>query len=94
MGGTSNFFRSILSQNIAYAVTATETISQIADCLGVSPVYIESEAEFFEEYGFLIKNEDKYLANLLIENPPRILPGCRKKCIPKRQFANELMMRL
>ncbi|HHU29687.1 MAG TPA: sigma-70 family RNA polymerase sigma factor [Firmicutes bacterium] len=70
MGSTANFFRSALSQNIAYCVyRQPKTINEIADCLGVSPVYIESEAEFLEEYGYLIKKGNKYLANLLIDEP-------------------------
>ena len=68
MGGTSNFFRSTLSQNIAYCVWKQgKTINEIADCLGVSPVYIESEVEFLEEYGFLLKQGKKYLVNILID---------------------------
>lgn len=70
MGGTANFFRSTLSQNIAYSVYREgKTIAEIADCLGVSPVYVESEAEFLEEYGFLVKKGDRYLANLIIDEP-------------------------
>ena len=68
MGGTNNFLRSTLSQNISYAVYyEAKTITQIADDLGVSPVYIESEAEFLEEYGFLTKTKNKYLTNFIIE---------------------------
>lgn len=68
-GGTANFFRSRLSQNVAYCVyREAKSVNEIADCLGVSPVYVESEAEFLEEYGFLIKQGDKYLANLLIDD--------------------------
>lgn len=68
MGGTQNFLRSALSQNIAYSVwRQAKTINQIADDLGVSPVYIESDAEFLEEYGFLTKQGNKYLANFLID---------------------------
>lgn len=70
MGGTSEFFRSILSQNIAYCTYHEgKTINEIAECLGVSPVYVESEAEFLEEYGFLIKKEDKYITNMIIDEP-------------------------
>ena len=70
MGSTANFFRSTLSQNIAYCVwKESKTINEIVDCLGVSPVYVESEAEFLKEYGFLIKQGKKYLANLLIDEP-------------------------
>jgi RNA polymerase sigma factor (sigma-70 family) len=70
MGGAKNFLRSTLSQNIAYAVWKEgKTINEIADCLGVSPVYVESEADFLEKYGFLIKKGDKYLTNFLIDEP-------------------------
>lgn len=69
MGGTSSFFRSTLSQNISWAVyREARSINEIADILGVSPVYIESEVEFLEEYGFLLKQPgEKYLANILID---------------------------
>lgn len=70
MGATANFFRSTLSQNIAYCVWREgKTINEIADCLGVSPVYVESEVQFLEEYGFLIKKSNKYLSNVLIDGP-------------------------
>lgn len=68
MGGISNFFRSTLSQNIAYCVWKEgKTINEIADCLGVSPVYVETEVEFLEEYGFLLKQGKKYLSNMIID---------------------------
>lgn len=45
------FFRSTLSQNICYCVrNKAKTINEITEELGVSPVYVESEAEFLEEY--------------------------------------------
>jgi len=64
------FFRSALSQNIAYCVRRREkTINEIADDLGVSPVYVESEVEYLEEYGFLLKRGEKYIVNFLIYEP-------------------------
>lgn len=64
------FFRSTLSQNICYCVRNTaKTINEIADDLGVSPVYVESEAEFLAEYGFLQVQKDKYIVNFLISEP-------------------------
>ncbi len=69
-GMNSNFFRSALSQNIEYAVwKSPKTVNEIADLLGVSPVYVESEAEYLEEYGFLTKRGEKYLCNILLEEP-------------------------
>lgn len=67
-GANSNFFRSALSQNIVYAVWKEDkTINEIADSLGVSPVYVESEAEYLAEYGFLIENKGKYRCNILLD---------------------------
>ena len=70
MGGNDRFFRSILSQNIAYSVyREPKSVREIAKDLGVSPVYVEGEADFLEEYGFLIRRGDRYSANILIEEP-------------------------
>ena len=61
------FFRSALSQNICYCVRNTaKTVNEIADDLGVSPVYVETEVEFLEEYGFLMAQKDKYIAGFII----------------------------
>ncbi|MGL5750981.1 MAG: RNA polymerase sigma factor, partial [Paraclostridium sp.] len=68
-GGTSKFFKSTLAQNIVYCVYKEgKTINEIADLLGVSPVYIESEVEYLEEYSFLIKLPgNKYISNMIID---------------------------
>lgn len=64
------FFRSTLSQNICYCVrNKAKSINEIADDLGVSPVYVESEVEFLEEYGFLQEKKDKYIVNFIISTP-------------------------
>ena len=61
------FFRSTLSQNICYCVRNTaKTVNELADDLGVSPVYVETEVEFLEEYGFLQAQKDKYIVNFII----------------------------
>lgn len=67
-GGAANFFHSALSQNIAFCVyRKNKSVNQIADELGVSPVYVASEAEHLEKHGYLIKKGNTYLANILIE---------------------------
>ncbi len=64
------FMRSALNQNICYCVRSTaKTVAEIADDLGVSPVYVETEVEFLEEYGFLQAQKDKYIVNFLISEP-------------------------
>ena len=66
-GPNVHFFRSALSQNIVYDVwKGAKTINEIAVDLGVSPVYVESEAEYLAEYGFLLESKGKYLCNILV----------------------------
>ena len=64
------FFRSALSQNICYCVrNEAKTVNEIADALGVSPVYVETEVDFLEEYSFLKQTGDKYIVNFIISEP-------------------------
>ncbi len=61
------YFRDALAQNICYCVRETpKTVNEIADSLGVSPVYVESAADVLEAAGFLRMEKEKYLANFLI----------------------------
>ncbi len=69
-GSNADLLRSALSQNIAYSVrNSYKSVNEIADELGVSPVYVESEAEFLYEYGFLLKKGDKFISNIIIDEP-------------------------
>ena len=69
-GGCQNFFRSALAQNIAYALLrGDKTVNQLADALGVSPVYVESEAAYLTEYGFLLRQGNAYRLNILLDEP-------------------------
>jgi len=94
--GTKNldeFFRSTLAQNICYCVRNTaKTINEIADALGVSPVYVETEVEFLEEYGFLQAQKDKYIVNFIISEPTAELLTTQNAMYKKvaELFANEL----
>lgn len=87
------FFRSTLAQNICYCVRNTaKTINEIADDLGVSPVYVETEVEFLEEYGFLQAQKDKYIVNFIISEPTAELLTMQNdmyKCAAEL-FANDL----
>ncbi len=87
------FFRSTLSQNICYCVRNTaKTINEIADDLGVSPVYVETEAEFLEEYGFLQAQKDKYIVNFIISEPTAELLTMQNDMYKRAAelFANDL----
>lgn len=87
------FLGSTLSQNICYCVRNTaKSINEIAEALGVSPVYVESEVEFLEEYGFLQKQKDKYIANFIISEPTAELLTMQNEMYERaaRLFANDL----
>ncbi len=87
------FFRGTLSQNICYCVrSGAKTVNEIADDLGVSPVYVESEVEFLEEYGFLQAQKDKYIANFIIDEPTAELLTLKDSMYRQAAelFANEL----
>ena len=87
------FFRSTLSQNICYCVRNTaKTIHEIADDLGVSPVYVETEVEFLEEYGFLQAQKDQYIVNFIISEPTAELLTMQNDMYKRAAelFANDL----
>lgn len=92
-GFCREILRSALSQNILYSVWQEgKTISEIADELGVSPVYVESEAEYLEENGFLLRQGVRYLCNILIEEPSEEFCRMQEELYQKAAglFANEL----
>lgn len=92
-GADQNFFRSRLAQNIAYSVwKEAKTVNEIANDLGVSPVYVEEEADYLAEYGYLKECKGKYLCNIIIEEPTEELIKLRNDTYTKaaKLIANEL----
>ncbi|MCR5737573.1 MAG: sigma-70 family RNA polymerase sigma factor [Eubacterium sp.] len=68
VGYPINFVRSALSQNILYCIqTEALTVEKIADLLNVSPVFVESELAYLEEYQLVIRQGKQYFCNILIE---------------------------
>ncbi|MBQ2903666.1 MAG: sigma-70 family RNA polymerase sigma factor [Clostridia bacterium] len=67
-GDTSDFLRNSLTQNIAYAAYySPKTVNEIAEELGVSPIFIEDEVRTLEEYGFMDRlGGGKYRTNIYI----------------------------
>lgn len=67
-GDTSDFLSKSLSQNIVYAAyRKPKTVNEIAEELGVNPIFIRDEVEYLEEYGFMEKlPKSKYRTNILI----------------------------
>ncbi len=85
--------RSVIAQNICYCVRGSwKTIHQIADDLGVSPVYVEDEVARLEEYGLLRLRGDRYIANFIIDEPTSALLSMQDAMYRKAAalFANEL----
>ena len=73
-GDTADFFSRRLTQNIAWAAYHKPlTINEIADEIGVSPIFVADEVEVLEEYGFMDRLGDKYLTNMYITDPTKEL---------------------
>lgn len=70
-GDTSDFLATAIRQNIAFsAYQRPLTVKEIAEELGISPVFTEDEVETLEEYGFLDRLPGgKYRTNMYIEDP-------------------------
>lgn len=71
-GDTNGFLNSKLRQNIVYAAYfEARTIEEIAGELNVSPVFVEDEVVYLEEWGFLdLMPGQKYRANVFIDCTP------------------------
>ena len=70
-GDTSNFLAKAITQNIAYAAYhQPRTINEIAEELGINPIFVEDEVAVLEEYGFMDKLAGgKYRTNIRIYVP-------------------------
>ncbi len=71
-GAPENFLNTRLRQNIAYAAYYTpKSVQEIAQELGVSPVYVEDEVDYLEEHGFLdLRPGSRYRTNIFITDIP------------------------
>lgn len=70
LGATEHFLQNRLTQNIIWAAYKTpRTINEIADELGVNPIFLEDEIEALEEYGFLDRIGERLRSNILIDDP-------------------------
>ncbi|MGN0492019.1 MAG: RNA polymerase sigma factor, partial [Acutalibacteraceae bacterium] len=96
-GNPTELLRGALAQNIVYsAYREPKTVNQIAEDLGVSPVYVESEAEALAEFGFLIDKNGKYLGNILLDEQTEEINSLHNEMYEKVAyiFANELFDKL
>jgi len=93
MKSPEEIIRSTLVQNICYCVrNQAMSVNEIADALGVSPVYVEPEVEALEEYGLLRMQKDKYIINFIISEPTAELLIMKDEMYKRvaATFANEL----
>ncbi|MDE5578265.1 MAG: sigma-70 family RNA polymerase sigma factor [Oscillospiraceae bacterium] len=70
-GDTQDFLAKVVTQNIAYAAYhKPRTINEIAEELGVNPIFVEDEVAVLEEYGYMDKlDSGKYRTNIQISIP-------------------------
>lgn len=70
-GDTTDFLAKTITQNIAYAAYhKPRTINEIAEELGINPIFVEDEVAVLEEYGYMDKLENgKYRTNINIKIP-------------------------
>ena len=70
-GDTQDFLAKVITQNIAYAAYhKPRTINEIAEELGINPIFVEDEVTTLEEYGYMDKLADgKYRTNINIDIP-------------------------
>lgn len=84
-GDTATFLAKSLTQNIVYAAYhQPRNINEIAEELGVNPIFVEDEVAVLEEYGFMDKQKDgRYLANIQISIPSKEADDIQKEINPK-----------
>ncbi len=84
-GDTSDFLAKSLTQNIAYAAYhQPRTVNEIAEELGVNPIFVEDEVSVLEEYGFMDKLPGgKYRTNIQIYIPNEKIDEVHRKIDPK-----------
>ncbi len=84
-GDTAAFLSKSLTQNIVYAAYhQPRNINEIAEELGVNPIFVEDEVAVLEEYGFMDRQKDgRYLANIQITIPSKEADDIQKEINPK-----------
>lgn len=92
-GDTSDFLAKVITQNIAYAAYhQPRTINEIAEELGINPIFVEDEVAVLEEYGFMDKLQNgRYRTNIHIMIPSSTSYNIYKEINPKyaRLFAEK-----
>ncbi len=84
-GDTADFLAKVITQNIAYAAYhQPRTINEIAEELGINPIFVEDEVAVLEEYGFMDKLKNgKYRTNIRIYEPNKTRHRIYREIEPK-----------
>ncbi len=95
-GDTSDFLSKVITQNIAYAAYhQPRNINEIAEELGINPIFVEDEVAVLEEYGFMDKLQSgKYRTNILIKEPSETIRKIYSKIEPEyaKMFAKKFFV--
>ena len=91
-GGPEYYLRNKLNLNIVYSVYhEPKTVIEIAEKLGVTPVYIEDAVNELENNGFLVKQPGNRYTTYVEFNPEKHSLEQRDKCMQKQfEFARLL----
>lgn len=84
-GDTTHFLAKAITQNIAYAAYhQPRTTNEIAEELGINPIFVEDEIAVLEEYGFMDRLQNgKYRTNIRIYTPNETSYSIYKDIQPK-----------
>lgn len=84
-GDTRDFLARSLTQNIAYAAYhQPRTVNEIADELGVNPLFVRDEVDVLEEYCYMDKLPDgRYRTNIMISIPSQEMIKTYSELTPK-----------
>lgn len=92
-GDTADFLAKVITQNIAYAAYhQPRTINEIAEELGINPIFVEDEVAVLEEYGYMDKlSSGRYRTNICITEPNETSYRIYREASPKysRIFAEK-----
>lgn len=85
LGDTANFLAKVITQNIAYAAYhQPRTINEIAEELGINPIFVEDEVAVLAEYGYMDKlSSGKYRTNIRITVPNETRYRIYREIAPK-----------
>lgn len=92
--GTEHYLGNKLNLNIVYSVYHTpKTLTEIAEELGVTPVYIEDTVAELVANGFLVEQAGKRYTTYVSFNPETYSLELKDKCLQKKMELAKLLVR-